>query len=29
MLSIITTKNFQENFPVGGDADVFFIYMIV
>jgi len=26
---IITIENFQENLPVGGDADVFFIDMIV
>lgn len=25
----VTIEDFQENFPVGGDADVFFIDMIV
>lgn len=29
MLSIITIENFQENLPVGGDADVFFVNVIV
>lgn len=29
MLSITTIENFQENLPVGGDADVFFINVIV
>lgn len=25
----VTIEDFQENFPVGGDADVFFIDMVV
>lgn len=25
----VTIENFQENFPVGGDADVFFIDVVV
>lgn len=25
----VTIENFQEHFPVGGDADVFFIDMVV